>query len=125
MTFDSIEEWVASIPRDFLRIDHLTGWSESVGIVNDEKQTYFAFVTLDGAKARRAIELLGAAGLLCESPTGHDDGDECLPHLEYLQTYPIAAIVDCVRALAGTPLVRAEPLREEQSVAVKLSGSTA
>ena len=74
MKYDTIEEWVGAVPRDFQRLGHDTGWCECVGDNGYGVETFFTFTTINGRKARRAIELLAAAGLLCESPCGPDDG---------------------------------------------------
>jgi hypothetical protein len=112
--YETLEEWVAAVPRDFQRLGHDTGWCECAGDNGYGPETFFTFTTVNGRKARRAIELLAAAGLLCESPCGPDDGEEYLPYLELLRTSPVAAVVDGLRTLAGTPLVRQEPFREQE-----------
>lgn len=100
--YDSVESLLVSLSRELPR-GHDTAWNEFVAQREGrEPETCFAFLTLDGEKARKAIALLAAAGLLCETPTGPDNPDDYIQHLDQLTTYPPMAVADGLRALAGT-----------------------
>jgi hypothetical protein len=102
MKYDSVDRMLVGLWEASERIGHHTAWNEFCVAVDGEPGTGFAFFTLDAVKARQAIALLGAAGLLCETPTGPENPDEYLPYLEHLTTYPPMAVCDGLRALAGT-----------------------
>lgn len=100
---ESVPEWLADMGAAVQSIGHATGWAEAVHASSGIPSLAFAFFTLDPAKARLAMQLLGAAGLLCETATRADTGlDSMEPFADIYVAAPVTSVVDGLRALAGT-----------------------
>lgn len=99
--YRDVPDWLAKSGEAVLAIGHSTGWNEAVIERDGRRGAAFCFFTIDHDKARLAMQLLGAAGLLCETQTGPEDIEGMLPHADLLVSVAASGIVDGCRALAG------------------------
>lgn len=68
----NLEEHLSRFARVMEESGHASSWGTANGTCGDEPTVLFVFVTHDPTRVQEALRVLGAAGLLCETPLRRD-----------------------------------------------------